>query len=275
LIYVLQIVRTEVTEAGLGFGDDPLLDSIADLHRFNFDQSVLQHLCKNRRHFYWGGTRLEFLIRTAPGYFGDSLRSTHAVQLEIRDSAEISQSVDEITYFKGANIVRMIETFLGAEVFRKGVAAYLERFQYGNARGEDLWEALEAASDQPVRRVMLSWVERPGLPVLSVDHEGETLRLRQRRFSFLPSEGTEPPWPIPLILRVNGISRPTLFDQPSIEISVGSPETLVVNPGRTAFLRAWYQTGLRDRMISRLAALDAVDRCAFLNDAAAFVPSGD
>ncbi|MCI4317037.1 MAG: hypothetical protein L3J96_00730, partial [Thermoplasmata archaeon] len=72
------------------------------------------------------------------------------------DPAEISQSVDEITYFKGANIVRMIETFLGEEVFRRGVAAYLQRFQYGNARGEDLWEALEMASDQPVRRVMRS-----------------------------------------------------------------------------------------------------------------------
>ncbi|MCI4317038.1 MAG: ERAP1-like C-terminal domain-containing protein, partial [Thermoplasmata archaeon] len=110
---------------------------------------------------------------------------------------------------------------------------------------------------------------------ISVEVSGETLQLRQRRYSFLGPEAAEPPWPIPLVLRKNGDSRPILFDQASVVVPLPSPGDLVVNPGRAAFVRTWYQTGLRERMISKIVVMDAVDRWAFLSDAAAFVLSGD
>ena len=36
----------------------------------------------------------------------------------------------------------MIEAWVGEEPFRKGVNAYIEKFQYGNARAEDFWGTL-------------------------------------------------------------------------------------------------------------------------------------
>ena len=40
---------------------------------------------------------------------------------------------------KARRLLRMVEGWVGEEAFRKGVNAYIERYQYGNARAEDFW----------------------------------------------------------------------------------------------------------------------------------------
>lgn len=217
----------------------------------------------------------EFLIRASPGYFADSQRSTHPVKFEVNDPSEISQHVDDITYFKGANIVRMIEAYLGEETFQRGVSAYLHRFQFGNARGEDLWGALEEASGEPVRPVMGAWIERPGLPVVEVRHTGDALQLRQRRFAFLPVGEPETPWPIPLTLVLEGVTHRALFSTAELSFPSNSADRLLVNPGRTAFVRVWYDAATRTRLLARLPELAPFDRWAFLSDTFAFLLSGD
>ncbi|HYK93010.1 MAG TPA: M1 family metallopeptidase [Thermoplasmata archaeon] len=217
----------------------------------------------------------EFLIRTSPGYFSDSYAGTHPVKLTIRDPSEISQSTDDITYFKGGNIVRMIETFLGEPAFRAGVSAYLKRFAFGNAQEEDLWKELEAASGQPVRTVMRAWVDRAGFPVVRVEAADGHLRLTQHRFTFLPDPTPVPPWPIPLRVRDGSTTHRVLFDQASMDLPVENAHSAVLNPGRTSFIRLWYDGPERARRIAALPAADAFDRWAFLNDAFAFVLSGD
>ena len=47
----------------------------------------------------------------------------------------------------------MVNNWLGAEKFRKGLALYLKRHQYKNTVTEDLWAALEETSQQPVNKV--------------------------------------------------------------------------------------------------------------------------
>lgn len=217
----------------------------------------------------------EFSIRTASGYFIDSLRSTHPVKLDLSDPSEISQSTDEITYFKGANIVRMIERFLGEETFRAGLRLYFDRFQYGNARSEDLWQALEEASRQPVRRWMAAWVDRPGLPMVRVHETPTGLRFTQSRFSLGPTALPDPPWPIPLRL-ANGSQEEThVFETSEMELPFPDPGRIRVNPERSSFIRVWYDHGSRRARLRQLAEWPAADRWAYVNDAAAFVLSGD
>ena len=54
----------------------------------------------------------------------------------------------------------MLHNWLGAENFRKGLAAYLKKHQYSNTQTEDLWEALEATSQKPVNKVCTALVPR-------------------------------------------------------------------------------------------------------------------
>ena len=63
----------------------------------------------------------------------------------------------------------MLEQYLGAERFRKGIAAYLRKHQYANAETGDLWDALERASDEPVRKLMDSWIFQPGFPMVEAN----------------------------------------------------------------------------------------------------------
>ena len=65
---------------------------------------------------------------------------------------------------KGAAVLRMIENYVGAETFRKGVNAYLQAHAYGNATSEDFWTAVAAASGKPVDRILPTFVNQPGSP---------------------------------------------------------------------------------------------------------------
>ena len=66
------------------------------------------------------------------------------------DKSEASEMFDDITYNKAGAIVRMLEGYLGPEVFRAGVRKYVADHAYGNTTPADLWRALEAVSGKPV-----------------------------------------------------------------------------------------------------------------------------
>src|SRR5262249_11820704 len=89
---------------------------------------------------------------------------------------------------RGCWVMRLLEQYRGADVFRAGVRLYLERHAYKNTQTEDLWNALGEASRQPIPTVMDGWIFQPGYPLLSADRDGDQLVLRQQRFTYLPAE---------------------------------------------------------------------------------------
>ena len=48
-----------------------------------------------------------------------------------------------------------------------GIRHYLAKHSYGNTETSDLWDALEATSSEPVRRIMDSWIWQEGYPLVS------------------------------------------------------------------------------------------------------------
>lgn len=71
--------------------------------------------------------------------------------------------------------------------FRKGMNLYLTRHQYKNTYTEDLWAALEEASNKPVAAVMSTWTKQMGFPVVRVTvsqkEDSAVLTLSQERFT--------------------------------------------------------------------------------------------
>ena len=205
---------------------------------------------------------------------GDSLAATHPVRIPVERVEEISQIFDEITYGKGASLISMLEGYLGEEPFRRGVAAYLHRFRYANARTEDLWQSLEDASREPVRRLMSPWTDRPGLPVVSATVGPSGLELTQRRFGYLGSTDAEP-WPIPMVVDLGGRSERLLFDTASRTLPLPDARAVHLNAGATGFYRVKYDPVLFDRLLEALPGRPPRDRWIVLNDLAAFLVSGD
>ncbi len=119
----------------------------------------------------------------------DSLASTRSVEFEVRSPAEADGMFDVLTYQKGGALLRMLEQYLGPDEFRTGVSHYLRTHAYANTETNDLWDAIEATSGEPVRRLMDSWIWQPGFPLVSaalIDVDGGHTRceLRQERFSY-------------------------------------------------------------------------------------------
>src|SRR5580704_1896585 len=76
----------------------------------------------------------------------DSLKSARAVREPVRSTSDAMEAFDGITYQKGAAVLRMIETWLGPDVFRRGVQRYIHENAWKNARAGDLFKALDFVS---------------------------------------------------------------------------------------------------------------------------------
>ncbi|HVA00656.1 MAG TPA: M1 family metallopeptidase [Terriglobia bacterium] len=114
----------------------------------------------------------------------------------------------EIIYGKAANVARMFEAYEGPAVFRAGVIAYLKAHEYGNATSEDFWNAQAKVSGKPINKMMPTFVDQPGAPLIEVEakHDGGStlVTLTQRRFyrdraAF--AKGSNELWQVPVCLR--------------------------------------------------------------------------
>ncbi|PYJ16951.1 MAG: aminopeptidase, partial [Verrucomicrobia bacterium] len=73
---------------------------------------------------------------------GDARSTTHPIQQFIATEAEANSAFDDITYKKGQSFLRMLESFLGEDVFRDGIRRYITAHKYSNSTTADLWNAL-------------------------------------------------------------------------------------------------------------------------------------
>ena len=219
----------------------------------------------------------DFFLRpagVAAALEGDSLEATHPVRASVVRPEEISQIFDEISYGKGSALLAMLESYLGEERFRRGVADYLTRYRYANATTADLWAALHGAAREPVGGLIDPWLDRPGLPAISARLEGATLHLTQRRFSYHGHPPSEP-WPIPLVLDVDGRRDRVRFDTPTRSLTVPPEATVHLNPGAAGFYRVRYDRTLHERLLQALPDRPVTDRWTFLEDLGAYLAAGE
>jgi tricorn protease interacting factor F2/3 len=217
----------------------------------------------------------DFLVlQTTPALLGDSLGSTHPVRVRAHGVNEVAQIFDEISYGKGASVLRMLEGYLGDSTFRRGVKAYLEKFRYGNARAEDLWEALGEAAGAPVSQWMSEWIDRPGHPLLTVEVRDGKLRVEQRRFA-LTGDHRDESWPVPLVMRRDGVvSRHLLVDRLT-ELPDAPQHQLNINVEALAFCRVLYRGEAARLHRAAFPGESDRERWARYRDALAFLLSGD
>src|SRR5262245_10983054 len=215
----------------------------------------------------------------------DSLKSTHPLHVAVNTPGEIEGVFDPISYEKGASVVRMVEAYVGAEAFRKGVNAYLEKHQYANATSEDFMGAITSASGKPVDRVMGTFVLQPGVPQVDVASScanGKTsVTLSQRRFYLDPaaaSASSKERWQIPVCLKAAGASSSTctVLSEPKQTVSLGSScaPWVFANAGAKGYYRTAYAPDAIRAIARDVASLDAPERLSLVSDEWALVRAG-
>ncbi|RDY09549.1 Aminopeptidase M1 [Mucuna pruriens] len=141
----------------------------------------------------------QFLHESTEGLRLDGLAESHPIEVEINHACEIDEIFDAISYRKGASVIRMLQSYLGAECFQRSLASYIKRHACSNAKTEDLWAALEEGSGEPVNKLMTSWTKQKGYPVVSVKVNDQKLEFNQSQFLSSGAQG-EGHWIVPITL---------------------------------------------------------------------------
>src|SRR5581483_9632350 len=215
----------------------------------------------------------------------DSLQNTRPIHQDADTPAQIQELFDGIAYTKTAAVLRMLESYLGEDAFRSGVNAYLQAHAYGNATRTDFWNALAAASKKPVQSIMRTFVEQPGVPLLSLRStcEGEKTKvtLSQDRYYYnkaLLNSGSSELWEVPVSLKTASGA------QGRYELLTGKEQTFELpgchdwvfgNANGSGYYRTGYDSRVFDDM-SRNAKKDftPAERIVLIRDAWAAVRAG-
>jgi alanyl aminopeptidase len=140
----------------------------------------------------------------ARAFTSDARPSTRAIRQPITDDVNLDQLADELAYNKGQMVLGMFEQWLGPETFRLGIVDYLRTHAWKNASADDLWAALGRASGRDAGAVMATFLDQPGVPLVSAEVKGRSVTLRQRRLLPPGSPASEQRWSIPVTLRFAG-----------------------------------------------------------------------
>ena len=105
-------------------------------------------------------------------------------------------------YEKGAEVIRMLKTLIGPELFRKGMDLYFERWDGHATTVEEFIRCFAEASGQDLSQ-FFAWYEQAGTPRVSVsssyDEGSRTLELElAQQTPPTPGQPTKKPLPIPI-----------------------------------------------------------------------------
>lgn len=120
----------------------------------------------------------------------DGTLASHPIVVKVETPDQITEIFDSITYSKGSSVIRMMDDFVGPQVFQTAVSNYLRAHKYQNAVTDDLLTELEKLlPDLDVKYIMSTWTKQMGYPVVNVEPVAGSpnqYRLTQKRFLSNP-----------------------------------------------------------------------------------------
>ena len=96
------------------------------------------------------------------GYAADTGAGARPVDAPVPDTGAARKIFDDLTYGKGAALVRGLEFFAGEEEFKEGIQRFLNRFAFRNAAIADLIKHLSEASGKNLVPWQQSWLQTSG-----------------------------------------------------------------------------------------------------------------
>ena len=215
-----------------------------------------------------------FAVSRAAAMAVDALKSTRSIEYTVLSPEDCRSMFDVLTYEKGASVLRMLEQYLGGEGFRRGISLYLNRHLYANTETGDLWDALQEATDEPVRRLMDSWIFQQGFPIISVEavNGGRALKLSQQRFFYLPPEKSETQlWHVPIRLMVKTDGSEQAYrvlltgEETTVDVP-GKVEWALANEGGSGFFSVRYSAELLESLAANMRRLKPIERFGLVSD---------
>ena len=197
-----QLVATVITHelAHQWFGDLVTMNWWDDLWLNESFANMMEYVSVDAIHPDWHIWELFQTTEAPMALQRDATDGVQPVHVAVNNPAEIDSIFDSaIVYAKGSRMLVMVRALLGDDALRKGLKNYFAAHKYHNAKGSDLWQALGEASGLDIGKIMNSWLEQPGYPVVTaaVDDQGQ-LVLSQKQFFIGDGVDQGRTWQIPL-----------------------------------------------------------------------------
>jgi aminopeptidase N len=221
----------------------------------------------------------------------DALKSARAVREPVRSTSEAMEAFDGITYQKGAAVLRMLESWLGADVFQRGIQRYVHENAWKNASADDLFKALDFVSTQRVDPLASGFLDHTGVPQVLTSYkcDGGVGKLELRQSEWHPLEDGDAAssrekhtWTLPVCVAVEGQKTKNCFTlgtdpivrNPGALGGRGCPAWVYPNAEEAGYYRFLVE---RDKLMALARGgrgLDAAERLGLVSNAWAGVRQG-
>lgn len=135
----------------------------------------------------------------------DANKEARAIRQPIESGGDVYNAFDGITYGKGANVLRMLEAWIGEDAMKAAIRSYLDKNAHSTGTTEDLIAAFAEASGKPVPDMLETFLDQPGTPLLDMKltcDDKPKVTVEQSR--YLPAGSTASqgvPWLVPACIR--------------------------------------------------------------------------
>ncbi|CAG9861766.1 unnamed protein product [Phyllotreta striolata] len=231
----------------------------------------------------------EFVLTyTEAALQNDALESSRPLSFdEAKNSRQIRELFDGISYSKGAAIVRMMNHFLGESTFRQGLVNYLKKYQYSNADRSDLFASFTEEAhknevlqpDENVETIMETWTKTAGLPVINVqpDYDRGVLQLTQKRFYYSGKADEDTAWWVPISFATNASGAPDFNDTSpkfwmrgeraiAVEVNVTRHDWYLLNLEQTGYFIVNYDADNWRKLAGDIMKMPPLVRAQLISD---------
>jgi len=195
-----------------------------------------------------------------------------------RDYSDPMQQFDTRVYPKGAWILHMLRSQLGAELYRKCVKTYLDRHRSGIVSTDDLQDVIEEVSGLSFDQFFDQWLHHGGVPEFKIDYAWDSAakqaKITVRQTQKLSEQVRLFRVPMPVSFQFAGQKEPLRFTMDvSQEVEdfhvtlPAQPELVRIDPDYTILAKITFtppgpmlDKQLASDMIGRLLAMRSLNR---------------
>lgn len=138
---------------------------------------------------YWDSADLELVYDVHEALYLDSLGTRYALSDEDSIDMQAENPLINIDLKKGLALVRMVESSLSNNSFRKGLSEFLQSYRHERIHEDDIWRAFEkvenmSGTPMDLTSVMHTWTKQDGYPLVTVKrfYASGTAKVSQCRY---------------------------------------------------------------------------------------------
>ena len=166
-------------------------------------------------------------------------------------------------YGKGSQILAMLNTYLGDQPLRNGIRTFIERHRFQTVTTADFIQDMAAGSGDPiVAQILNSYVNQPGLPLLSLRRQGNILQASQSQDTTVHEIKQHHLWTIPFCYRQGENKACAALSKESTNISLSHAGPVVPNVSGSGYYRFDMPNKDWSTLVELLPSLPAGDALA-------------